>query len=72
MITVSQLKRLCEEQIKKGNGDKEIIFPYDDECNGLNALDVGFTTIEEFGGLSPHIDLPKDKDYLESHAIILG
>lgn len=46
-ITVEMLKKLCEEQIKKGNGKKVIMISQDDEGNGYHYLWYAFTTIEE-------------------------
>ena len=46
-ITVKELKKACEEQIKKGNGDKVIMISQDDEGNGYHYLWYSFTTMEE-------------------------
>ena len=35
-MTVKRLKELCEEQIKKGNGDKIVILSNDEEGNGYH------------------------------------
>ena len=42
-ITVEQLFNYCEEQIKKGNGSKEILISTDDEGNGYHTLFYAFT-----------------------------
>lgn len=42
-ITVKQLLKFCDEQVKKGNGDKEILISNDDEGNGYHTLFYGFT-----------------------------
>lgn len=47
-ITVKELKEACDEQIKKGNGDKVIMISDDDEGNGYHYLWYSFTTMEEF------------------------
>lgn len=46
-ITVKTLKKLVDEQIKLGNGDKEVLLSCDDEGNGYHTLYYGFTTEEE-------------------------
>ena len=47
-ITVKELKRACDEQIKKGNGNKVIMISNDDEGNGYHYMWYSFTTMEEF------------------------
>lgn len=42
-ITVKTLKKLVDEQIKLGNGDKEVLISCDDEGNGYHTLFYGFT-----------------------------
>ena len=46
-ITVKQLKNLCEQEIKKGNGDKVIMISDDDEGNGYHYLWYSFTDFKE-------------------------
>lgn len=46
-ITVKELKRLCEIEILKGNGDNAILISSDDECNSWHYLWSGFVTVEE-------------------------
>lgn len=41
-ITVKHLKDLCEEQIEKGNGDKQILISADEEGNTFNPLMFSF------------------------------
>lgn len=43
MITVKRLKKLCEEQIAKGNGDKIILLSNDEEGNGYHEMYYEFT-----------------------------
>ncbi len=43
VITVRKLKDLCNEQIRKGNGDKKILISDDDEGNGYHSLFFPFT-----------------------------
>lgn len=42
-ITVKTLKKLVDEQIKHGNGDKIVLLSCDDEGNGYHTLFYGFT-----------------------------
>ncbi len=46
-ITVEELMKLCEEQIKKGNGSKTIMISNDDEGNGYHYMWYTFSTVEE-------------------------
>ena len=46
-ITVKQLYKECEKQIKLGNGDKTIMISQDDEGNGYHYLWYSFTTMEQ-------------------------
>lgn len=41
-LTVSQLKRLCDDEIRKGNGDKKILISGDDEGNSYHGLFYDF------------------------------
>ena len=45
-LTVKELKKLCEEQIKKGNGNKTIMISSDDEGNSYHYLWYAFTSME--------------------------
>lgn len=46
-ITVKQLLKLCQNEIKKGNGDCSIMISDDDEGNGYHYLWFSFTPIKE-------------------------
>ena len=46
-LTIRELKRQCEMQILKGNGDKVIMISSDDEGNSYHYLWYNFTTIED-------------------------
>ena len=43
-MTISKLAKLCQQQIKKGNGDKKIVISDDNEGNGYHGLFYGFST----------------------------
>lgn len=42
-MTVKELYKYCEEQIQKGNAEKEIMISNDDEGNGYHSLGYQFT-----------------------------
>jgi len=42
-MTVKQLLKLCQEEVKKGNGDKFIVVADDNEGNGYHGMFYGFT-----------------------------
>lgn len=68
-LTVKQLALLCEEEVKKGNGDKNIFISDDDEGNGFHALFFGFEEdTEQYAESLFQIDNPEDYDKM----IILG
>lgn len=46
-VTVRQLLKLCQEQVKKGNGDKDVVISGDDEGNEFHTLFYGFVDTEE-------------------------
>lgn len=46
-LTVKELKKYCEEEIKKGNGNKTIMISDDDEGNGYHYLWYSFTSLED-------------------------
>lgn len=71
-LTVKELLKLCQEEIKKGHGDYSIMLSDDDEGNGYHYLWYSFITASELDGsfeLESSLDeriAPKDK------TIILG
>ena len=42
-MTVKQLLKLCQEEVKNGNGDKNIVISDDNEGNGYHGMFYGFT-----------------------------
>lgn len=46
-LTVNQLLKLCQEEVKKGRGDHTIMLSDDDEGNGYHYLWYSFTTPAE-------------------------
>ena len=45
-LTIKDLKRACEEEIRKGNGNKTIMISSDDEGNSYHYLWFAFTPME--------------------------
>lgn len=45
IITVEQLKAVCELEIENGNGDKQIYISTDDEGNSYHPLFFTFTPL---------------------------
>lgn len=67
-ITVNELLELCEQEIKKGNGDKNIVISDDNEGNGYHGLFFGFTEVEDC-----YLRYIYDsKTYSQNDTIILG
>lgn len=46
-LTVKDLKKECEKQIKMGNGDKTIMISDDDEGNGFHYLWYSFSSMTD-------------------------
>ena len=69
-ITINELKKLCEEQIKKGNGNKKILISDDDEGNGYHELFYSFMSTKELEKYM-FTSFPVDKEELKNY-IILG
>ena len=71
-LTVKELAKLCQDEIKKGHGDCSIMISDDDEGNGYHYLWYSFITANELDGafeLENSLDeriAPKEK------TIILG
>lgn len=66
MITINQLKLLCDEQIKKGNGNKKILISDDEEGNGYHGLFYSF--LDDFNQVGSELD----EEYKNDNYIILG
>lgn len=46
-FTIEQLAKMCESEIKNGNGKKRILLSNDDEGNGYHELFYAFTPTDE-------------------------
>lgn len=43
-LTINELRKCCDLEIEKGNGNKKILISNDDEGNGYHGLFYGFST----------------------------
>lgn len=46
-MTVKELKKFCLEEIRKGNGNKEVLISDDEEGNGFHGIYYAFTPAEK-------------------------
>lgn len=70
-LTVRELLKLCEEEVKKGHGDCSIMISNDDEGNGYHYLWYNFSMAKEL--ISEEEDYYIDEDIApKSKTIILG
>jgi len=47
-LTVKELLKLCQDEVKKGHGDCSIMLSDDDEGNGYHYCWYNFTEIDEY------------------------
>ena len=47
-MTVKDLALLCIEEVKKGNGDKNIVLSDDNEGNGYHGMFYGFSEVDDY------------------------
>ena len=47
-MTIKQLLKFCQEEIKNGNGDCSILLSDDDEGNGYHYCWYSFAPIDEY------------------------
>ena len=69
-LTVKELMRECQEQIRKGNGDKFILISSDDEGNSFHTLYYGFTDDEP--NLTYMLNYEQDRNHSVDDTVILG
>jgi len=50
-VTVKQMLAYCQEQVRRGNGDKYLIAANDNEGNGYHGVFFGLTPMEEIGDI---------------------
>ena len=68
-ITVSVLKKLCNEAIKSGYGNRAIYLATDDEGNFFRPMFYGFTASGE--DIHAYMDMGCIDDAVKSNEIIL-
>lgn len=69
-LTVNQLLLFCEEQVRKGNGDKHIIISDDDEGNGYHTLFYAFT--DDADALKYVLEYEHDGTHTVDNCVCLG
>ena len=71
-LTVKELAKLCQDEIKKGYGDCSIMISDDDEGNGYHYLWYSFITASELDGVF-ELENSLDEDIApKNKTIILG
>lgn len=72
-LTIADLARMAEHQVRMGNGDKKILISTDDEGNGFHELFYAFSNAEEMfsGKYPPNLPCNVRKEDLKNY-IILG
>lgn len=73
-ITINELKKFVDRQVKLGNGNKKILLSSDDEGNEYHEMFFGFTPSEQvFDGskYQPHAPYGVDENNIDEY-IILG
>lgn len=48
-LTIKDLKRFCDDEIKKGRGNYSIMISDDDEGNGFHYLWYAFAPVKDIG-----------------------
>lgn len=68
-MTVRELAKYCNEQIRKGNGDKTILISADDEGNEFHGLYYSFT--DELEVLKDLAGQGLFHDYDDPHDVVI-
>ena len=73
MLTINDLAKFVNAEIKKGNGAKKIMLSNDDERNGYHGLYFAFTPTDKIfsGSFPPSLPYEVNKEELKDY-IILG
>lgn len=69
-LTVNELSLACQDQIRKGNGDKHIIISDDDEGNGYHTLFYSF--LDDKNELEYCLKDEHDGTHTVDNCIVLG
>ena len=72
MLTINDLAKFVNAEIKKGNGAKKIMLSDDDEGNGYHGLYFAFTPTEKvFGGsYSPSLPYGVKGEELKDYVVL--
>ena len=72
MLTINDLAKFVNAEIKKGNGAKKIMLSDDDEGNGYHGLYFAFTPTEKrFGGsYSPLLPYGVKSEELKDYVLL--
>ena len=72
MLTINDLAKFVNAEIKKGNGAKKIMISNDDEGNGYHGLYFAFTPTEKiFGGsYSPLLPYGVKSEELKDYVVL--
>ena len=71
-LTVKELAKLCQDEIKKGHGEYSIMLSDDDEGNGYHYLWYSFITASELDGASELENSLDERIAPKDKTIILG
>ena len=71
-LTVNDLLKECQKQIRLGNGNKTIMISQDDEGNGYHYLWYTFSTIEDYEKPMEYNGHTFEKVAKKKDTIILG
>ena len=69
-LTVNELLEACEEQVKKGNGNKHVIISDDDEGTGYHTLFYSFTDSPD--DLKEVLEYEADGTHTVDNCVCLG
>lgn len=72
-LTIADLAKMAQDQVRMGNGDKKILISTDDEGNGFHELFYAFSNAKEMfdGKYPPNLPYNVKKEDLKDY-IILG
>ena len=72
-LTIADLAKMAQDQVRMGNGDKKILISTDDEGNGFHELFYAFSNAEKMfdGKYPPNLPYNVRKEDLKNY-IILG
>jgi len=69
-LTVKDLAIACNDQLKKGNGDKYVLISDDDEGNGYHTL--FYTFLDDKNVIGECLEYEHDRTHTADDCVILG